>query len=103
MRLEKEKVPFEQRIKSLAPLLTSQLEKIASRKVSYKPKNYHKAEKSFAKRYQTIKFLLIGVGSFRGKESPSESEIKNYLKKLLRSCKNFSADEIKVLKEKGKA
>ena len=58
MRLEKEKVPAEQRIKTLAPLLTHSLEKVASRKPVKNYSNYHKAEVSFSKKYKQIKAMI---------------------------------------------
>ena len=65
MRLEREKASLEQRTKILTPLLVSQLEKVAARKVNYKTKNYHKAEKSFSQRYSTIK-AMIKLATFKG-------------------------------------
>ena len=79
IRLEREKASPEQRIKTLAPLVTSVAEKIAARKPVYKVKNYHKAEKSFSKRYKNIKSMITlaqaGFWRIRG-GSPAEKETK---------------------------
>ena len=45
---------------------------------------------------------MIKLATFSGKNQPSESEIKSFISRFLQSCKNLSADEVKVLKEKGK-
>jgi len=102
VRLEREKIPWEQRMKILAPLYTKQLEKIAARKPTKKISDsaYHKAEVNLVKKVKQLRSMYQMSQIVR---QPTKQQVLGAIKKLINIFKNFSADEILVAKEKGKS
>src|SRR5438270_4979936 len=106
LRLEREKVPAEQKIRTLTPLLVHSLEKVVSRKPVKSYSNYHKAEVSFSQKYKQIKSMieLAKVSKKmrpRGEEA-SPTEVQNFIAKFLKIIKSLRPEEIKVFKQKAK-
>nr|CAG8435720.1 12348_t:CDS:1 [Entrophospora candida] len=93
---EKLKIPLNQRINRLLPLITKQMRIMAARKPASTNVDY-KTERSFNKKYDELEVIFLSLFHI----SDEQQKITK-VQKILSLIKSLTPGEIKVLKGKGK-
>ena len=99
---EKLKIPLNQRLNRLLPLVTKQMKTMAKRKPASTTVDY-KTENSFSKKIKEAKILIFSH-MFRGftNDHANDEQWMTKIKKMFGLIKSLTPGEIKVLKGKGK-